>query len=95
MTPAKILDQAMAREDVWLEQLRQQCAQAIADYLKQSVNLQRPIASLSRAEMHGMAEAATSRWIVAVSERIADAQIIGDSRLPEKLEDYQAMLYAG
>lgn len=95
MTPTTILDQAMSREDVWLDYLRNECAKAIADYLKQSVNLQRPIASLSRAEMHGMAEAATSRWIVGVSERIQDVQIIGDSQLPETLEEYQVMLYAG
>lgn len=95
MTPMQIIDQAMSGEDVWLYSLRDQCARAIAEYLKQSVNLQRPIASLSKAEMHGMAEAATARWIKIVSERIQEVRIIGDSQLPEKLENYKTMLYAG
>lgn len=93
--PTHVLNRAMSAEDVWLYALRDQCARAIAEYLKESVNLQRPIASLSKAEMHGMAQAATSRWIKAVSERIQEVRIIGDSKLPETLEEYKTMLYAG
>lgn len=83
MTPARILERAMrsalgARQgltmmsdDEFLDYLRSECAKAIADWLK-TINVQRPIVSLTRHEMQGMAEAASGRWIQLVSERIAE-----------------------
>lgn len=58
-------------DDEFLDYLRGECAKAIAGYLK-SINTQRPIVSLTRQEMQGMAEAASGCWIRLVSERIAE-----------------------
>ena len=73
-----------AEDDQHLNELRAECAKAIADYLQKSVNLQRSIASLSKAEMLGMAEAATAQWVISMSRYIQEAKIIGDVRLDER-----------
>lgn len=56
-------------DDIWCDETRRECAQAIARWLKGSVNTQRQICQLSMAELECMAEAATSAWIVAASQR--------------------------
>ena len=104
MTPNTILTRALngagqrqrKDDDVWLDELRARCAKAIARYLQQGINLQRPIATLTAQEMHGMAEAATAEWIKAVSERLQETRIIGDSQLSPELGDhYTAVLMGG
>lgn len=59
-------------DDAWCDHLRAECAKAIVLWMKGSLNPARPIKSLTFDEMQGMAEAATSRWIVLVSERHAN-----------------------
>lgn len=75
-TPSHILDTAMKRatttkseDDAWVDNLRAECAKALADYLKQT-DIRRPIKTLSRKEMEGAAEAVTARWIQLVTARI-------------------------
>ena len=75
----------------WLDYLRAECAKAIAEHLQKAVNLDRPIRSLSRTEMLGIAEAATARWIVAVSQHIAEPR----EELPEAMREQIEMLMAG
>ena len=96
MTPSRILDAAMRDveerivndDDAWLDHLRSECAKALAIHLQSTVNLKRPIESLTRAEMLGLAEAVTSQWIVLVSRRL------GDVRTPTQ-RDYTEILMAG
>ena len=64
-------------DDVWADHVRAECARAVGEWLEGSVRLDRPIRSLTRAELQNIAEAATSRWIVLTSQRIA--QNPGDS----------------
>lgn len=59
----------LTSEDIWLTTLRRQCADALAAWLKDAVDLRRPIISLSPVEIEGMAEAVTSRWIIEVSKK--------------------------
>ena len=73
-------------DDLWLEELRADCARAIVAYLKSaSVNLDRQIKTLSRRELEGMAEACTARWIMRVSHRDLN-------RKPEEPMDPLALL---
>ena len=81
-------------DDEWLDHLRSECAKAIADYLQKSVNLDRAMRTLSRAEMLGMAEAATARWVVLVSQRIGDA-MIEQSEKSDLVKEQIAMMMAG
>ena len=75
-------------DDVWLDELRADCARAIVDYLKKAnVNLDRQIKSLSRRELEGMAEACTTRWI----HRVADRHV---NRKPEDPIDPLAIFLA-
>lgn len=60
-------------DDVWADHVRAQCARAVGEWLEGSVRLERPIRSLTLSELQGIAEAATSRWIVLASQRIAQA----------------------
>lgn len=78
-------------DDEWLDHLRSECAKSIAEYLQESCNLDRAIRTLSRAEMLGMAEAATSRWVVLVSQRIGDA-LVDQSEL---VREQAALIMAG
>jgi hypothetical protein len=59
-------------DDLWLDELREGCARAMATYLKEGTNTQRPIRSLTLAEMKNLAEACTAKWIVMVSKKIAE-----------------------
>ena len=65
----------MARNpaDVWADGVRAECAKAVGEWLEGFVRLDRPIRSLTSSELQGIAEAATSRWIVLASHRIAKA----------------------
>lgn len=65
--------QHRTRDDVWADQVRAECASAVGEWLESSVRLDRPVRSLTSSELQGIAEAATSRWIVLASERIAQA----------------------
>ena len=55
-------------DDNWLDELRAHCAKAMVSYLKAGVNLERPIKSLSKRELEGIAEAVTACWIKQISE---------------------------
>ena len=66
-------------DDLWLDELRADCAKAMVKYLKAGVNIQKPIGSLSQRELEGLAEACMARWIVRVSERHA----AGDAAVAE------------
>ena len=59
--------------DVWADNVRAECARAVGEWLEGSVRLERPIRSLTSSELQHIAEAATSRWIVLASHRIAEA----------------------
>jgi len=58
-------------DDLWLDHVRAECANAAGAWLESSVRLERPIRSLTSFELQCLAEAVTSRWIVLASERIA------------------------
>lgn len=60
-------------DDVWADHVRAECAKAVGEWLEGSVRLERPVRSLTSSELQGIAEAATSRWIVLASQRIAQA----------------------
>jgi hypothetical protein len=59
-------------DDTWLDHVRAECAKAVGEWLEGSVRLERPIRSLTFSELQSIAEAATSRWIVLASLRIAE-----------------------
>jgi hypothetical protein len=59
-------------DDAWLDHVRAECARAVGVWLEGSVRLERPIRSLTFFELQCIAEAATSRWIVLASQRIAE-----------------------
>lgn len=59
-------------DDAFVDALRESCARAMATWLKEAVNTQRPINSLKLTEMMGLAEACTAHWIVEVAKRIED-----------------------
>jgi hypothetical protein len=58
-------------DDLWLDELRADCAKAMVKYLKAGVNIQKPIGSLSQRELEGLAEACNAHWIRRVTERHA------------------------
>lgn len=96
-TPNSILEAAMKRtvnakseDDIWCDHLREECAIALAQHLKQSVKLARPISSLTRAELYSAAEAVTARWIQLVSQRIH-----GVSERTPKQAEYANLLMGG
>jgi hypothetical protein len=70
-TPPRHRSALSAAQTAWEDERRELCAKAVAQHLKQAVNLQRPIASLSRAELIGVAFAATSEFIRVTSARLA------------------------
>ena len=59
-------------DDLWLDHVRAECAKAVGEWLEGTVRLERPIRSLTFSELQCIAEAATSRWIVLASKRIAE-----------------------
>lgn len=67
-------------DDLWLDHVRAECAKAVGAWLESSVRLERPIRSLTSFELQCIAEAATSRWIVLASQRIAEQPDSPESR---------------
>jgi hypothetical protein len=67
-------------DDEFANTLREECARAGAKWLKESVNIQRPIGTLKLPEMCGLAEAITARWIVLVSQRAAAPEVTESDR---------------
>ncbi len=67
-------------DDIWLDHVRAECAKAVGEWLEGSVRLERPIRSLTFFELQCIAEAATSRWIVLASQRIAERPGAPESR---------------
>ena len=55
--------------------MRERCARAMATWLKEAVNTQRPINSLKLPEMMGLAEACTAHWIAEVSKKLAEEDL--------------------
>lgn len=66
--------------DLWADHVRAECAKAVGEWLEGSVRLDRPIRTLTIAELQNIAEAATSRWIVLASQRIANGPDDSESR---------------
>ena len=66
------LKAVVSEDDEFASHLREQCAAAAIEWLKKSVNLDRPIRSLKMPEFLSLAEAVTARWIVVASEKIAE-----------------------
>ena len=66
--------------DRWADHVRAECAKAVGEWLEASVRLERPIRSLTSAELQNIAEAATSRWIVLASRRIAEGPDASESQ---------------
>lgn len=56
--------------DTFLDTLRTECARAAVEYLRAGVNIKRPISSLTKRELEGLAEAVTARWVGLVSQRV-------------------------
>ena len=67
-------------DDEWADHVRAECARAVGEWLEQTVRLDRPIRSLTFFQLECMAEAATSRWIVLASQRIAERPGAPESR---------------
>jgi hypothetical protein len=80
-------------DDLWLDELRTRCAKAGARYLKAAINIQRPVCSLTMPELQGLAEAVTAEWIVAVTEKLNDADDPASS-MPSR-EYYRGLLFGG
>ena len=59
-------------DDLWAERVREECAKAMARWMRETINVKRPIESLKLEEMKNLAEACNSAWIVAQSKRIAE-----------------------
>lgn len=59
-----------SEHDTWANHLRTECARAIVEYLRAGVNIKRPISSLTKRELEGIAEAVSARRIVLLSQRI-------------------------
>lgn len=60
-------------DDEWRAKRMESCAKAGAQWLKGSVNLMRPISSLTLPELTALAQNITDRWIVVTSHRIFTA----------------------
>jgi hypothetical protein len=72
-------------DDLWADHVRKECAKAVGEWLEGSVRLERPIRSLTSSDLQNIAEAATSRWIVLASQRIAQAADAPESRKLSRL----------
>lgn len=57
-------------DDLWLDELHTGCAKAIARWLKSSIDLERPIKTLTLAELKRMAGAFEAEWIKMTGERL-------------------------
>lgn len=66
-------DKPPTPDDEWRTKRMESCAKAAIGYLKDSVNLQRPIGTLKMVELMNLAQAITDRWIVVTSHRMVTA----------------------
>lgn len=73
-------------DDMWLDELHTRCAKAAAHWLKHTVNIERPIKSLTLAEFKNLAAVVEGAWIQAVAERLA--------REPKTFTDEEKDAYA-
>lgn len=73
-------------DDLFVDALRDSCARAMATWMKEGINTDRQIRSLTLAELKAMAEACTAHWIVEVSKRITA------NELSPKLQEYENLL---
>jgi len=72
-------------DDLWADHVRNECAKAVTEWLEGSVRLERPIRSLTSSDLQNIAEAATSRWIVLASQRIAQTPDAPEQRTLSRL----------
>jgi len=76
-------------DELFADEVRERCAKAMIQSLKESgVNLQKPIRALKMQDFLCMAEAATSAWVVAYTERVSKNDT-------EKSKEIRNLLYAG
>ena len=57
-------------DDLWLDELHTRCGKAAARWLKVVVNIERPIKSLTLAELKNLASAIEGEWVKSVAERL-------------------------
>src|SRR5512147_461167 len=74
-------------DEAWQAHVTREAAGGIGRWLEGRGRLQQPIASLSLAELEGMATAAISRFVVLATERIRER--------PQDSEDLTALLHPG
>src|SRR5512147_2030779 len=74
-------------DEAWQAHVTREAAREIGRWLEGRGRLQQPIASLSLAELEGMATAAISRFVVMATERIRER--------PQDSEDLTALLHPG
>jgi len=79
----KVEPRAVHPADVWAADAAAAVAVSMAAWLKGSVQLSRPISSLTRDELERLATGAINTWIVLASKRMADMP--EDSREIRKL----------
>lgn len=65
-------------DDLWDQMARTAAAKAVASWLKGSVNIQRPIQSLSLTEMQSIAQEAISTYLLLASQRKPDTSVAID-----------------
>lgn len=56
-------------DDEWCERTREMCARAMATWLKETVNTQRPIRSLTLAEMKNAVDNVIATYLIEESKR--------------------------
>ena len=62
-------------EGEWQARVTREAGKAIGEWLEGRGKLHQPIASLTRADLEGMAAAATARFVVLTSERLTTAPV--------------------
>lgn len=66
--------QSVSPDDKWCDMVREECAKAIVAWMRGTINVKRPINTLTLAEMKCMAEAVIARYIVLESQRATDQE---------------------
>ena len=59
-------------DDRWMAETDEECAKAMAQWLKQTINIRRSISSMNIREMKCLAAVAVNTWIVAIGRRAAE-----------------------
>lgn len=67
-----------SEDDLWLAELHGRMAKAAAKWLKATVNIDRPIKSLTLAELKSMCGAVEAEWLKSVAERISNDPTLWD-----------------